>query len=99
MNIGLSRHRVTVTDLNPAVAIVPAEWDCAIQAAAGQVIDGLAAFFVRGRYHPGITLESQLHFEGRTLQVQSVTDVDERHAELVLMCVEVVGRGREPVTH
>ena len=99
MGIGLYRHRVTLTDLNPAQAIVPAAWDCQIQSAAGQVVDGMAAFFLRGRYHPGITLETQVHFEGRVLTVQSVTDVDERHVELLLTCVEVVARGREPVAH
>jgi hypothetical protein len=99
MGIGMYRHQVTLTDLDPAKVIIPATWDCAISAAAGQVVDGLAAFFIRGRYHPGITLETQVTFEGRTLQVQSITDVDERHLELVLLCVEVVGRGREPVAN
>ena len=51
----------------------------------------------------GITRASRLRrrfiFEGRTFQVQSVTDVDERHDELQLICVEVVGRGGESVTH
>jgi len=71
---------------------LPVVWDCSLQSAAAQVVDGLAAFFVRGRFHPGITLETQILFEGRTFQVQSLTDVDERHVELQLMCVEVVGR-------
>jgi Phage head-tail joining protein len=74
-------------------------WHCQIQSAATQVVDGLTAFYIRGRYHPGITLETQMLFEGRTFQVQSITDVDERHVELALMVVEVVARGREPVTH
>jgi Phage head-tail joining protein len=99
MGIGAYRHLVTLTDLNPALVLVPSTWHCQIQSAATQVVDGVTAFYVRGRYHPGITLETQLVFEGRTFQVQSVTDVDERHIELVLMCVEVVGRGREPVTN
>jgi hypothetical protein len=99
MGIGAYRHVVTLTDLDPAVVLDPATWHCSMQSAATQVIDGLTAFFVRGRYHPGITLETQILFEGRTFQVQSVTDVDERHVELTLMVVEVVARGREPVTH
>jgi hypothetical protein len=98
MGIGAYRHVVTLTDLNPAQVLDPSTWHCALQSAATQVVDGLQAFFVRGRYHPGITLETQLQFEGRTFQVQSITDVDERHVELVLMCVEVVARGREPIT-
>jgi len=90
MGIGQYRHRVTLKD--PAVVLNPVSWDCAIQSVATQVVDGLAAFFVRGRFHPGITLETQMLFEGRTFQVQSITDLDERHTELQLMCVEVVGR-------
>jgi hypothetical protein len=91
MGIGAYRHRVTFQQ--PAGVLDPPDWDCALQSAATQVVDGLSAFFVRGRYHPGITLETQILFEGRTFQVQSITDLDERHAELQLFCVEVVGRG------
>jgi hypothetical protein len=99
MGIGAYRHVVTLADLDPAVVLDPPTWHCSVQSAAGQVVDGLAAFYVRGRFHPGITLETQIDFEGRTLQVQSITDVDERHQDLVLMCVEVVARGRNPVTN
>jgi len=94
MAIGQYRHLVTLE--HPAVATDPPTWYCSMQSGAAQVMDGLAAFFVRGRYHPGITLETQIVFEGRTFQVQSVTDLDERHTELQLMCVEVVGRGTTP---
>ena len=97
MGIGAYRHRVTLA--HPTVVPDPLEWDCAIQSAAGQVVDGLAAFFLRGRYHPDITIETQVTFEGRKFQVQSVSDVDERHVEILLMCVEVVGRGQQPVAH
>jgi Concanavalin A-like lectin/glucanases superfamily/Phage head-tail joining protein len=80
------------------VGLPVSTWYCALQPAGAQVADGLAAFLVRGRYHPGITLETQILFEGRTFQVQGITDVDERHVELQLTCVEVVARGRD-VTH
>jgi hypothetical protein len=94
MGIGAYRHLVTVED--PAEVLQPSTWYCALQPVNTQVVDGQAAFFVRGRYHGGITLETQIVFEGRRFQVQSVTDVDEKHVELQLICVEVVGRGREP---
>ena len=97
MGLGAYRHVVTLE--HPAVAIEPPTWYCAIQSAASQVVDGQTAFFVRGRFHPGIVLETRLVFEGRKFQVQSVTDIGERHQELQLLCVEVVARGREPVTH
>lgn len=79
----------------------PAEWFCSIQAAAPQVIERLTAgpiqatatHLVRGRYHPGMTTETRILFEGRTLQVQSVTDIEERHIELVIICAEVIGNG------
>ena len=97
MGIGAYRHAVTLE--HPAVAIVPPTWHCSIQSAATQVVDGQTAFYVRGRFHPGLTLETRLIFEGRTLRVQSVSDVDERHVEVMVLCVEVVARGREPVTY
>lgn len=95
MGIGAYRHRVTLDA--PDGMLDPPTWYCAIQSAATQVVDGQTAFFVRGRHHAGINLETQLLFEGRTFQVQSVTDVDERHVELVLMVVEVVGRHGDSV--
>lgn len=90
MGIGAYRHRVTLED--PTGALEPVEWDCSLQPAAAQVVDGLASYVVRGRFHPGVTLETRVGFEGRTFQVQSVTDVDLRHVDMILMCVEVVGR-------
>ena len=99
MGIGTYRHLVTLQDLDPAKVVEPPTWPCAIQSAAAQVVDGLTPFVIRGRYHPGITLETQIHFEGRTFQVQAITDLDERHVELLLMCVEVVARGRDPLAH
>jgi hypothetical protein len=89
---------VTLQDVDPALVLDPPTWHCSIQSAVGQVVDGLAAYSVRGRFHPGITLETQILFEGRTLQVQSVNDIDERHQDLVLTCVEPVARGGNPGT-
>jgi len=94
MGIGAYRHLVTLQ--HPAVVPDPATWYCALQPAGGQVSDGQAAYVVRGAYHPGITLETQILFEGRTLQVQSVNDLDERHTDVQLLAVEVVGRGTTP---
>jgi hypothetical protein len=91
MGIGAFRHSVTFDD--PAGPLDPPVWYCAVEPAA-TVTDGQAAFFVRGRYHPGIRLETRIVFEGRTLQVQSLTDLNERHTDLELLCVEVVARGR-----
>lgn len=94
MGVGAYRHVVTLQQPGQAPARLddPTIWHCSMQSAATQVIDGQAAFFLRGRFHPAITIETQLVFEGRTFQVQGVTDIDERHTEIQLFAVEVVGR-------
>jgi len=90
MAIGHYRHHVTLRD--PDELPIPDPWWCDVQPMGSQVIDGQAAFMLRGRYHPGITLETQIDLEGRTLQVQAITDVDERHVSMVVSAVEVRGR-------
>ena len=92
MGIGAYRHLVTLT--HPTAVIDPPGWWCAIQPTGASVMEGQAAFVLRGRYHVGLQLETRITFEARTLQVQSVADVDERHTEMVVQAVEVVGRGR-----
>jgi hypothetical protein len=91
MGIGAYRHRVTLqtTGGDP---LVPAAWYCAVQSQGMMAGEGLAAFVVRGAFHPEITLETQIHHDGRLLQVQGINDVDDRHVELVLSAVEVRGR-------
>lgn len=43
---------------------------------------------VRIRYRPGVTNEMRVQYGDRILYIQGVIDVDERHRELQLMCVE-----------
>ena len=88
--IGTYRHHVTITD--PADTPTVPEWWCAVEPLGGSALDGQAAFTLRGRYHPDITLETVIEFEGRTLHVQAITDVDERHVSMVVSAVEVRGR-------
>jgi len=92
MGIGAYRHLVTLT--HPTAVIDPPGWWCSLQNSGAQVMEGQVAYVLRGRYHPGLRLETRIAFEDRTLQVQSVADTDERHTELTVMAVEVVGRGR-----
>lgn len=98
MGIGSYRHVVTFE--HPAVTIAPATWHCSIQATSTQVIDGLSAFFFRGRFHAGIDLETRIILESqagrRVFQVQAVTDLEERQIDLQVLAVEVVGRGVTP---
>ena len=94
MGIGAYRHLVTLS--HPAAEIASPGWYCSIAPSGVQVLDGMAAYTIRGRYHPGLQLETQITHEGRTLQVQSISDWDERHTEVMVLAVEVVARGRVP---
>jgi head-tail adaptor len=40
-------------------------------------------------YHAQVTLQTRLHFNGRTFSVVGLTNTEERNVELVLLCVEV----------
>jgi SPP1 family predicted phage head-tail adaptor len=53
----------------------------------GAIQSGIASV-VRIRYRPGIEAYMTVVLEGRTLQIASVVDVDNRHATLELTCVE-----------
>ena len=42
------------------------------------------------RYHPQVTVDTHLVYGGRTLFVRGVQNVDDRNAELILFCEEVI---------
>jgi head-tail adaptor len=76
----------------------PPTWYCTIEPAtaaglermtAGAVIS-LATHAISGRYHPGITTETRLTFEGRVFEVKQVINRQERNMRTVLVCVEQV---------
>ena len=98
MGIGSYRHLVTFE--HPTVTLSPASWYCSVQATSTNVIDGLAAFWFRGRYHPMIDPETRIVLERggvrRVFQVNAVTDLEERQTDLQVLAVEVVGRGTTP---
>lgn len=76
----------------------PPTWDCSIVPATARELETVAAgtviaqasHVIRGRFHPGITTESRLTFEGRVFNVVSVVNRDERDIETDLVCIEVV---------
>jgi head-tail adaptor len=76
----------------------PAQWDCAIVAASTRALEALAAgtvlaqatHLVTGPYHPGITIETRLTFEGRRLNVIYVANREERNIETQCICAEVL---------
>lgn len=45
---------------------------------------------IRIRYLPGVAPTMRVQFGNRTYDIRTVIDVDERHLELQLMCVEKV---------
>ena len=66
------------------VRIRPATARDAEHATAGTVITHLS-HLVHGRYHPGVTTATRMTFEGRTYQVTSVVNLDERDREMELV--------------
>lgn len=106
MRAGELRHRVTlqsVTVARDAVGGTTETWtDQATVWAAIEPLRGReywdaaqvaaeATYRVRMRYRAGVSPEMRLTYQGRTLEIESVTSPDERRRELELICREVVG--------
>lgn len=80
------------------VPLTPPDWDCSIAPATARTLEAIGAgavlaqatHVVKGRYHPGITTETIVTFQGRTLSVLFVANRDERGIETDLICAEVV---------
>ena len=87
MNTGALRHRVTldVPTARPGAfrRCRPAGLVCAYLSETA----GVATLI--GRYHPGITTATRVHFKTRMFHVVSIINREERDAELVLSCTEV----------
>jgi head-tail adaptor len=79
-------------DLTPAhwyVSIEPATARDLERVAAGTILS-TATHIVKGRYHPGVTLQSQMIFQGRTFSITGKANVEERGIYMELVAVEVV---------
>lgn len=48
---------------------------------------------VRIRYLDGVAASMRVIFDGRRLEIEAVIDFEERHQEMLLMCVERSGNG------
>lgn len=82
----------TWTDLTPpalSVKIAPATAKDLERVAAGTVL-ATATHLVTGPYHPQVTTQTRILFNGRQFSVTGVSNPEERNVELVLVCVEVV---------
>jgi SPP1 family predicted phage head-tail adaptor len=52
------------------------------------VVMETASHQVKMRYEPGITQDMRILYDGKTLDIRSIIDPDERKRELVLICRE-----------
>jgi hypothetical protein len=87
MNSGMLRHLVTLDVPNGETGgytpLSPPTWWCAyLSENAGQAT-------LVGRFHPGITTSTRVHFKGRVFHVDAIINRDERNAELVVSVGEV----------
>lgn len=79
-------------DLAPAAMsakIAPATAADLERVAAGTVI-ATASHIVTMPYHPQVTTQTRIIFNGRTLFVKGVSNPEERNVETVAICQEVV---------
>jgi Phage head-tail joining protein len=86
MKTGTLRHLVTLdvpNGNNSYLPLDPATWYCAT------LSEGSGQATLIGRFHPGITTATRVHFKGRVYHVDSIVNREERDVELVLSCREV----------
>lgn len=80
------------TDLTPAavsVRIQTATASALERITSGTVLS-TATHIVTAPFHPQITTQTRILFNGRTFNVTGVTNPDEGDVELILVCAEVV---------
>jgi SPP1 family predicted phage head-tail adaptor len=66
------------------------EWLTGNERVIGPQLTPLRTAKITLRFFPGLTDEMRLVFEGRLLNIDSFTDFEERHRELILKCIEKV---------
>jgi hypothetical protein len=86
MSIGQHRHLVSLDVPNGSSGVLlltPATWYCAV------VSEGAGQASLIGRFHPGITTATRVHFKNRIFHVDAIVNREERDVERVLTCREV----------
>jgi hypothetical protein len=87
VNTGALRHHVTLDTPNGATGgytpLTPPDWWCAV------LSENPGQATLVGRFHPGITTATRVHFKGRTFHVDGIVNREERDAELVVSVGEV----------
>lgn len=78
--------------------LTPATWHVSIEPATARDLERVASgtvmatasHIVKGKYHPGVTLETRMLFQGRTFSITGKANVEERSITMELIAVEVV---------
>ena len=76
----------------------PPRWYCSIEQPAARTLESLGAgsvvaqatHLLSGRHHPGITAQTRVTFQGRTLNVLWFANWEERDVLTDVVCAEVV---------
>lgn len=80
---------VALVPATALAAILPATVAEMERVAAGTLVAS-ASHLIRLPYHPQITTQTTVTFNGRFFEVVGVRNLEERNVELVLICVERV---------
>jgi Phage head-tail joining protein len=86
MKPGLLRHLVTLDEPAGEAGFTPLDpptWYC------GLISEGSGQAVFLGRFHPGISTATRVHFKGRVYHVDTLDNREERDRELALSCREV----------
>ena len=89
---GVGGYTQTWADLSPAtwkVQIAPAAAADLERVAAGTVLTQ-ATSIVRGHYHPGVSTQTRMLYNGKTFAITGARYVDERPPKMELAAVELV---------
>jgi SPP1 family predicted phage head-tail adaptor len=62
----------------------------ALERIVSNTVASTASHIVSMPYHPQVTTQTRIIYNGRRFSVTGVDDVEQRHVDLVLPCVEVV---------
>jgi SPP1 family predicted phage head-tail adaptor len=83
-------YTTTWAPLTPPTLFAAMTTEVQTERAQSGTVVATATYTVRMPYHPQVTMQTRLTFNGRILQVISRKNVDERNIELELVCTEVV---------
>jgi len=89
---GAGGYTETWQDLSPAtwkVQIAPAAAADLERVAAGTVLTQ-ATSIIRGRYHPGVSTQTRMLYNGKTYAITGAVFVDRRPPEMELAAVETM---------